>query len=85
MRNILEITAEKTENISSIVEIYEDEGFSLISKRSLRDGRVVLTFEGSREEVSYNTQIEGQKGFIEFEDGTQSPLYIRREKNLLED
>lgn len=85
MKNILEITVENTEDISSVIYFYQEEGLEFIGKTNLRNGKVLLKFEGEREDISYQTQIEDQKGFIEFEDGTQSPLYIRRERNFWED
>lgn len=85
MKNKLMITVERSEDITSLVEAYEEEGFFFLKKTHSRDGYVVLEFEGDRELVAYNSRGEGQQGFIEFEDGTQSSLYIRQEKNFWED
>lgn len=85
MKNRLEITVNSFENLEEIIDSYREEGLSLVEKQSLPNRDVILVFEGERENIAYQTQIENQKGFIEFDDGSVSSLYIKRERNFWED
>jgi hypothetical protein len=65
----------------SYIEHYEASGFQLINKNTVGE-EVSLTFQGQSTahvaEASYwDTSAQA---FIEFSDGTTSPLYVRRSR-----
>jgi hypothetical protein len=88
MRSLLEIVTNRSD-FKETVEEYESEGFSyvgsFVAPEQASTGEITLTFEGPRATVAEYSRLEGHKTFVVFEDGTTSPLYIKREKSWWED
>jgi hypothetical protein len=70
-----------TSQLESYVEYYESSGFSLLQK-SIEGEDVILIFQGQSTahvaEASY--WDSSAQAFIQFQDGTTSPLYVRRSR-----
>jgi hypothetical protein len=70
-----------TSQLESYIEHYEASGFSLLGK-SIEGEDAILTFQGQSTahaaEASY--WDSSAQAFIEFQDGTTSPLYVRRSR-----
>jgi len=88
MRNLLKATCMRI-NYNEVVAEYEEMGFTLVSSHVTPEqakwGEITLTFQGEREDVAELSDEEGHHSFLEFDDGTTSPLYIKRERNFWED
>jgi len=83
MTNYLEITAHQDE-IDFLITKYTSNGLHLVDERKQSDGLITLVFEGNRDAIAEH-YTSGDKAFLEFEDGTVSPLYIKRERNFWDD
>lgn len=68
--------------VEEVIGLYEQNGFSLRNKM-LNGDEATLYFDAPSTEVLASGVYGDSKGFIEFQDGTISPLYVRR--NLWED
>jgi hypothetical protein len=69
--------------IDSYVDYYESNGFELLNKHHEQE-EVTLVFKGSSaahvaEAASWDNNAQA---FLEFSDGTQSPLYVRKQRWL---
>lgn len=82
MRNLIEIIVNSSD-FSDVTEYYESQGFSFISSKIYDRNELLVTFEGSRDSIADVGTFH--RAVIQFEDGTESPLYIKRERNFWED
>ncbi len=75
-----------TNQIEAFEEYYNSMGLTLVDKLFEDSEIVTLTFKGDRvttvAQVAYNDP--GAKAYLEFSDGSLSPLYVRRQ-NWLDD
>lgn len=88
MRNLVEISTYRID-YKETIEHYEDQGFSYVSSHvspeQNKTGEITIVFEGSREDIAEISDADGHRSFLQFDDGTESPLYIKRERNFWED
>lgn len=83
MKSLLEVTVQK-EFFHDTLQEYVSEGFEYISSRDGQDkDTIILILRGDINATPYPT--ENNKSFLEFEDGSYSPLYIKRNRNFWED
>lgn len=84
MKSLVEITISK-EDFHDIVNQYESEGFEyLTSKASDNRDEVIAVFRVDKDALEFQSP-KNSNAFIEFEDGTRSPLYIKRNRDFWED
>jgi hypothetical protein len=83
MKSLIEVTVLKEYFQETLAE-YSEEGFEyLSSKNGDSDDTIIVIFRGDIHATPYSS--ENSKSFLEFEDGSRSPLYIKRERNFWED
>jgi hypothetical protein len=70
--------------IKQYLEYAESEGLTLLEKQSLDKENVMLIFTSSETEVVTNFANMGAETFLEFQDGSVSPLYVRRDRDFSE-
>ena len=70
--------------IKQYLEYAESEGLTLLEKQSLYKENVMLIFTSSETEVVTNFANMGAETFLEFQDGSVSPLYVRRDRDFSE-
>lgn len=69
-------------HVNETLEYYESQGLHLVSRRTLNRESVEIIFETSGKEQAFSG--EHIETFLEFQDGTTAPLYIRRERDWAE-
>jgi hypothetical protein len=82
MKSLIEIGISKTD-FQETLDSYLEEGFEYVSSTDNGDIISVL-FRGDIHNVAAYSN-EYNKSYLEFEDKTRSPLYIKRERNFWED
>lgn len=82
MRNLVEISCDRN-SASETISYYEEQGFQFISSQRIDKDLMLLVFEASKDSIANLSTIRQAK--IQFDDGTESPLYIKRERNFWED
>ena len=71
------------EHFQDILTEYVAEGFEYVSSRPSDDkSLLVLLLRG---DIHNASQYQSDKSYLEFDDGTRSPLYIKRNRNFWED
>lgn len=82
---LLKVTCASVD-IERYIEYYETNGFELVQKTH-ENGEVDLLFRGvsSSHSANYVPTDPSAKAYLEFSDGSVSPLHIRRERNFFED
>ena len=84
MKSLIEISISK-EDFQDIVNQYESDGFEyLTSKPSDTKDEIIAVFRVDKNSLEYQSP-KNSNAFIEFEDGTRSPLYIKRNRDFWED
>jgi hypothetical protein len=85
MKSLIEIAVSK-EHFQEILAEYAAEGFDYVSARpSENDSEsLVVLFRGDIHNVSHYSS-ENNKSYLEFGDGSLSPLYIKRNRDFWED
>lgn len=69
-------------HVNETLEYYESQGLYLVSRRTLNRESVEIIFETSGKEQAVSG--ENIETFLEFQDGTTAPLYIRKERDWAE-
>jgi len=69
-------------HVDETLEYYEAQGLYLVSRRTLNREAVELVFQTSGKEQAFAG--DGIETFLEFQDGSTAPLYIRRERDWAE-
>lgn len=70
------------DEVPTITEFYAEQGFTLQKKLSLGN-EVDLWFSCADSYEGYRAISDfGAQGFLEFQDGSVSPLYVRRSPNF---
>lgn len=84
MKSLIEIAVSK-DHFQDTITAYAAEGFEYISDKPTEDRNTLLVmFRGDIHNLSqYSNQ--NNKSYLEFEDGTRSPLYIKRNRDFWED
>jgi hypothetical protein len=82
MKSLIEISMSKI-NFQETLDSYLEEGFEYVSSTDNGETIIVL-LRGDIHNVSHYLN-EYNKSYLEFEDKTRSPLYIKRERNFWED
>jgi hypothetical protein len=82
MKSLIEISVSK-EHFQDIVSEYTAEGFEYVSSRPSDDRNILVVL--LRGDIHNASQYQSDKSYLEFSDGTQSPLYIKRNRNFWED
>jgi hypothetical protein len=82
MKSLIEISVSK-EHFQDIVSEYNAEGFEYVSSRPSDDKNMLILL--LRGDIHKASQYQSDKSYLEFGDGTQSPLYIKRNRNFWED
>jgi hypothetical protein len=75
---LLKITCSPNE-VTAAKDYYESSGLEFTAKQTISRDEVTLTFR-----VPEKDRAAGLVGdlFLEFEDGSTSPMYIRKDRNL---
>lgn len=74
----------RPESVTDTIEYYEAQGLSYLSKKILSRESVELSFSTSGKEQAILISNDLVETFLEFQDGTISPLYIRRDRDFSE-
>jgi hypothetical protein len=82
MKSLIEITVSK-DHFQDIVSEYAAEGFDYVSSRPSDDKNMLVVL--LRGDIHNASQYQSDKSYLEFEDGTRSPLYIKRNRDFWED
>jgi hypothetical protein len=77
-------TFSRPESVKDTIEYYEAQGLSFLSKKVLNRESIELSFSTSGKEHAFIGSDDSVETFIEFEDGSISPLYIRRDRDFSE-
>ena len=87
MKNIIEVKIDRRD-FRQTVDRWTEEGFQYLDSVTLphqvNTNEVTVRFEGSRDAVAQQAE-SGERAFLLFDDGSESPLYIKRERNFWED
>jgi hypothetical protein len=82
MKSLIEISISKID-FQDTLNYYLEEGFEYLS--SIDNGEsITVVLRGEIQSVAQYSN-EHNKSYIEFDDKTRSPLYIKRERNFWED
>jgi hypothetical protein len=83
MKNYIEFDVYDFE-VKELISRYRDSELRYLgSKPSLVRGRTIVSFQGARDVVA-ESGTDASRRFIEFDDGTVSPLYVKRERDYNE-
>jgi hypothetical protein len=84
MKSLIEISVSK-DHFQDTITAYAAEGFEYISDKATEDRNTLLVlFRGDIHALSQYSN-ENNKSYLEFDDGTRSPLYIKRNRDFWED
>lgn len=81
MKTLIEISVLK-DSFYEILSQYEDIGFDYISSSDMNSETLKVILRG---DVHSLPHVHSDKSYLEFDDGTQSPLYIKRNRDFWED
>lgn len=81
MKTLIEISVSKDSFYETLSQ-YEDIGFEYVSSSEVDFETLAVVLRG---DVHNLPHVHSDKSYLEFEDGTQSPLYIKRNRNFWED
>jgi hypothetical protein len=73
-----------SQEVTDYVRYYEEQGLEFVNKFVHSKEQVELTFRTSGKELATSLAQEDAQLFLEFEDGTQSPLYVRKQRDFSE-
>ena len=82
MKSLIEISISKI-NFQDSLNEYIERGFEYVSSKDNGDS-VAVVLRGEIEEVAHYSS-EHNKTYLEFEDGSQVSLYIKRNRDFWED
>ena len=84
MKSLIEINVLK-ETFQETVDHYNNEGIEYISSSPGPTSEyITVLFRGDIHNLSQYAN-QNNKSYLEFDDGSRSPLYIKRERNFWED
>jgi hypothetical protein len=83
MKSLIEISVSK-EHFQDTISEYAAEGLDFISSRpSETDSNLLIVL--LRGDIDNASRYQSDKSYLEFEDGSRSPLYIKRNRDFWED
>lgn len=82
MKSLIEITVSK-DNFQDTISEYAAEGFDYVSSRPSDDNNMLVVL--LRGDIHTASHYQSDKSYLEFEDGSRSPLYIKRYRDFWED
>lgn len=82
MKSLIEITVSK-EHFQDTISEYAAEGFDYVSSKTSEDNNILIVL--LRGDIHTASQYQNNKSYLEFEDGSLSPLYIKRNRDFWED
>lgn len=82
MKSLIEVKISKS-SFQDTVSEYTSEGFEFLTSKPSEDNDYLIAI--FRSEIHNASFYQTEKSYLEFEDGTTSPLYIKRERNFWED
>ena len=82
MKSLIEISISKID-FQDTLNYYLEEGFEYLSSTDNGES-ITVVLRGEIQSVAQYSN-EYNKSYIEFDDKTRSPLYIKRERNFWED
>jgi hypothetical protein len=70
------------EEVRDTIEHVESQGLSLINKTKINTNTIELEFTGSGIEAAVYLNRQGAQAFLQFGDGSSSPLHIRKDRDF---
>ena len=80
---LVKMTCSRQE-VNEYVEYGESQGLQLNTKSVIDKDQVELIFSTSGKEAAIDFVERGAEAFLEFQDGSTSPLYIRQSRDFSE-